>query len=205
MTTPKPAEPDPGNEGQGERLDGPVSQPIQHASVSARVPSHVAHGTLSTGVVVFEGPHEFVLDFVLRLGPPHAVVARVVMPHEVFGQLSAALDENIRLYTERFGPPAPMPIAGPLQSASAATAEPGPKIEDVYDQVRLADEMLSGAYANAVMISHSPAEFWFDFITNFFPRSAVSARVYMSAQQILRIRETLHSSWRGHLAKKKRS
>jgi hypothetical protein len=34
--------------------------------------------------------------------------------------------------------------------------------------------MLSGSYANSVLIGHSPSEFFFDFITGFYPNPAVS-------------------------------
>jgi hypothetical protein len=44
----------------------------------------------------------------------------------------------------------------------------------------LPDEELSGSYANGVMIGHTPSEFKFDFLTNLFPTSAVSARVFLS-------------------------
>ena len=44
--------------------------------------------------------------------------------------------------------------------------------------------MLSGRYANAVLIRHSATEFCFDFITNFYPQSAVSARVYIAAPHL---------------------
>jgi len=56
-----------------------------------------------------------------------------------------------------------------------------PQIEDIYDDLKLPDEMLSGRYANAVLIRHSGTEFCFDFITNMYPRSAVSARVFLAA------------------------
>ena len=41
---------------------------------------------------------------------------------------------------------------------------------------KMRDDIHSGSYANAVMIGHGPHEFSFDFITNFYPQSAVSAR-----------------------------
>ena len=64
----------------------------------------------------------------------------------------------------------------------------------MYDELKLPDEDLSGAYATTVMIGHSPAEFIFDFITRFFPRAAVSSRVYISASHVPRVLETLASS-----------
>lgn len=86
-------------------------------------------------------------------------------------------------------PPAPPPAesdrAGsdsPADPPAPAPAPPAPQpIADIYDQIRLADEMIGGAYANVVSITHTPAEFCFDFIASFYPRSAVTARVYLAA------------------------
>jgi hypothetical protein len=47
--------------------------------------------------------------------------------------------------------------------------------------------MLSGSYANSVMVGHSASEFFFEFITGFYPHAAVSARVFMSAPQMARL------------------
>jgi hypothetical protein len=54
---------------------------------------------------------------------------------------------------------------------------------------------MSGCYANAVMVGHSASEFSFDFITTFFPRSAVSCRVYLTVPQVPRLLETLTRSF----------
>ncbi|MCA9181564.1 MAG: DUF3467 domain-containing protein, partial [Planctomycetales bacterium] len=61
--------------------------------------------------------------------------------------------------------------------------------------LKIRDEFLSGAYANAVMIGHGPHEFSFDFITNFYPHSAVSSRVFLAAGQIPRLYESLKGTW----------
>lgn len=182
---------DPGQSGEGDRDPmKPQNQQVQLTPVSARVPAGVGRGVLSTGVVVFHGPSEFVLDFLLRLGSPHSIAARVVLSPLVFGQYIKALRENLTMYTGRFGPPPQLPVPAPQGKNQP--------INDLYDELKLPDEMLSGVYANAVMIGHSPAEFWFDFITNFFPRSAVSARVYMTAQQIPGLVETLATSYEAY-------
>jgi hypothetical protein len=165
----------------------PRNEQLQHMPVSARVPTNVGRGVLSTGVVAFHGPSEFVLDFLLRLGSPHSVAARIVLSPQVLGQFLQALRENVTMYTNRFGAPPSLPVPPP-QAKNIP-------INDLYDELKLPDEMLSGVYANAVMIGHSPSEFWFDFITNFFPRSAVSARVYMTAQQIPGLVDTLTTSF----------
>lgn len=166
---------------------GAINEQIQHAPLSARIPTHVGRGVFSTGAIVFEGPSEFVLDFVLRTGSPHCVAARVAMPHGVFAQFINALKANLKGYEDKFGAPRGMPAPPP--GATRTT------IAELYEQLKLPDEMLSGVYANGVMIGHTPAEFWFDFITNFYPRSAVSARVFLSAQQAPGLLQTMIGSY----------
>lgn len=162
-------------------------QPVRSQHVSARVPDRVSRGSFSTGVIVMTGGTEFILDFVQNLGRPHAVVSRVVMPHAVLPQFIDALVKNIDLYKQRFGPPPELPK--PPQSDRKPTAQ------EIYDELKLPDEQLSGAYANGVMIGHSGAEFSFDFLTNFFPHSAVSSRVFLSAAQVPRLLESLQGTY----------
>jgi hypothetical protein len=45
------------------------------------------------------------------------------------------------------------------------------------------------------MIGHGPYEFSFDFITNFFPQSAVSSRVFVSSGQVGLLYDSLKSTW----------
>ena len=54
---------------------------------------------------------------------------------------------------------------------------------------------MSGNYANAVMIGHTATEFSFDFITTFFPRSAVAQRVFLAAPNARRLLESLVHSF----------
>ena len=172
---------------------GAFTQEVQHQQVSARVPDRVSRGVFSTGAMVFQGPHEFVIDFVLRMAQPHQIVARVVLPLSIMPSVIGALRENLGNFTSKFGPPPPLPAPpAPVQA---------PPIEEIYSQLKLPDDLLSGFYANAVMIAHSSAEFYFDFITNFYPRSAVSCRVYMSAPQIPGFLNTLTRSFQQYQQK----
>lgn len=91
---------------------------------------------------------------------------------------------------------------GPTESETPASPRPasptGGKTataQEIYDDLKIRDELLSGAYANAVMIGHGPHEFSFDFITNFYPSSSVSSRVFLSAGQIPRLYESLKGTW----------
>jgi hypothetical protein len=172
----------------------PYCEEIQHSQVSAVVPERVARGVFSTGAVVVQGQHEFILDFLLRMSQPQQVAARVVLPPAVVAQFIAALSDNLRNYESKHGPPF-VPNA-PGSSAQSPNAPGSPvSAQELYEQLKLQDDVLSGNYANAVMIGHTPSEFCFDFITTFFPRSAVSCRVFMAAPGVPRLLDSLKHSF----------
>lgn len=179
---------------EGENSSDHMQQEFQFQPVSARVPERVARGVFSTGAIVLQGPDEFVIDFILKLAHPHQVVARIVLPTAVIPRFIAALEENLRIYERNFGTVPQMP------QLKEAPGEPQPEsIEELYAQLKLPDEMLSGCYANAVMIGHAPAEYCFDFITNIYPRSVVSARVFMAAPQAPALYDVLSRTWKKFL------
>jgi hypothetical protein len=184
--------PNESSEPSGPHEEGPYCEEIQHSQVSAVVPERVARGVFSTGAVVVQGVHEFILDFLLRMSQPQQVAARVVLPPGVVAQFIAALTDNLNNYQSKYGAPA-VPN-GPAGQPAAAPASPV-SAQDLYEQLKLQDDVLSGNYANAVMIGHTPCEFCFDFITTFFPRSAVSCRVFMSAPGVPRLLESLKHSF----------
>jgi hypothetical protein len=171
--------------------NAPIIQDIQHQSISARVPEKVAKGVFSTGAIVAQGAQEFVIDFLIRMAPPQQLAARVIIPVPVMPRLIGALQDNIEKFTQAFGPPPALPIPTPQQRAQ----NPPPNLDDLYNELKIADDQLCGAYANVVRIVHTPAEFCFDFITAFYPRSAVSCRVYLSAPQAPRFLDTLKHSF----------
>ncbi len=184
MTDP-PAPDDPSPEPNGN--EGPHSQEIRHSHIGALVPTHVARGVFTTGAVVLQGQHEFIVDFLLRMQQPQQVVARVVMPPAVVNQFIMALQENIKRYEDRFGP-IHMPVI-PNQNQQRQSAQ------DLYESLKISDDVQSGSYANAVMIGHSPTEFSFDFITTFFPRSSVSQRVFMASANARRLLDSMNHSF----------
>jgi hypothetical protein len=164
--------------------DQPVREPIRHQALSARVPERVARGVYSTGQLVMDSPKEFVIDFFQGLTRPFQVNARVIMTPMTMQEFVATLQLNLDNYTRAFGPPPPMLVPQPQQR---------PSIEEIYQNFKLADDMLSGSYANSVLIGHSPSEFFFDFITGFYPNPAVSARVYLPASHVPRFLNTLRT------------
>ncbi|MCA9063726.1 MAG: DUF3467 domain-containing protein [Planctomycetaceae bacterium] len=184
MTTPQHPE--------GHPDDGPHSQEIRHSHIGALVPAHVARGTFSTGAVVLQGQYEFIVDFLLRMQQPQQVAARVVLPPGVVAQFIHALQDNLKKYEERFGP-IHMPTVQPPQQGQQQNQRQS--AQDLYDQLKLPDDVMSGDYANAVMIGHTMTEFSFDFITTFFPRSAVSQRVFLAAPNAKRLLDSLNHSF----------
>jgi hypothetical protein len=175
----------PGGENPETSPSGPqgaFTQQFQHQPVSARVPEKIARGVMSTGVLVLDSPHEFVLDFLQGLTRPAQVVARVVVVPAVMEQIATAVAENVAKHAQGFGQIQQQP----------RPPGPRPTIAEIYENFKLPDELLSGTYANSVMIGHSATEFFLDFITGFYPTAAVSARVLMAAPQVSRMSETLN-------------
>ena len=109
------------------------------------------------------------------------------MAPNVVGLFLRALKENLDKYRQNFGPPATLPPPPPGMKP--------PPISEVYEQLKLPEEIMSGTYANAVMIVHSPAEFCFDFVTSFYPKSAVSARVYLAVPHVTQLYDSLSRSY----------
>ena len=153
-----------------------ITQEVKYSQVSARVTEKVSSGVFSSGALLLNGQNEFILDFLQRMVQPQRVVARVVMSPPALLSFCNALEENLSMFQAKFGAPQQLPPPPP-------GSVPLP-IDELYAQLKIADEMLEGSYSNAVMISHSPSVFVFDFIATFDPRSVVSARVFMSASQI---------------------
>lgn len=180
------AEHTPGSPDEGQ----PQPRGPESPALRARVPDHVAGGTFSTGAIVMTGQTEYIVDFLQTIGRPHKVAARVVIPHAVMPQFIEALTTNLELYRNRFGDPVtPQP---PQPSPDARRPTP----QEIYDDLKLPDEVMSGTYANGVMIGHGATEFGLDFLTSFFPQSAVSARVFVAAGQVPRLLDSLRGAVR---------
>jgi hypothetical protein len=173
--------------GQDPEQNPNSSEQVRAQHVTARVPEGVSQGVFSTGVILMTGANEFVIDFVQNVGPPASVAARVVVPHGVLPQLIEALRKNLDAYGQRFGLPPDLPKPPPGAKR--------PTVQEIYDELKIADDVLPGAYANGLMIGHTASEFKLDFLTNLFPHSAVSSRVFVSAPQVPRMIESLNATY----------
>jgi hypothetical protein len=80
-------------------------------------------------------------------------------------------------------PPAFNTVHDTLHHGPPTTPPPAP-ITELYEQLKFSEELMAGAFSNAVMIRHTPEEFCFDFISNLYPRPIVVSRVYASAGRV---------------------
>jgi hypothetical protein len=158
------------------------TQQFSHQPIGARVPEKIARGVFSTGVIVLDSPKEFVLDFLQGLSRPFQVSARIILAPATFEEFTVALKDNLNKYTEAFGPIPQLPKPNNPSR---------PTIQEIYETFKVNDDLLSGNYANSVMIGHTPAELFLDFITGFYPTAAVSTRIFMAATQGPRVLETV--------------
>jgi hypothetical protein len=186
----KPEQPPAPGDPQPQGSLGTHSQQFSHNPVAARVPERVARGSHATGVLVLDSPTEFVIDFLQAVTRPFQIVSRIVVHPAIMGQIATALQDNISKYSTTFGAPPAAPPPPPNQKR--------PTIQEIYENVKLPEEQLSGNYANSVMIGHTQAEFYIDFITGFYPTAAVSSRIFLSASQAPRVLETLNVSLQQH-------
>ena len=192
-----PEDPVPDNASSGEEQEPanqgePSATPGAERHVSARVPESVSTGVLSTGVIVMTGANEFVVDFIQGLGQPAQVAARVVVPHSVMPQFVDALKRNLEIYKQRYGDPPQLP-----QNPNSQQRQPS--AQEIYDELKITDDVLAGSYANGVMIGHSMTEFKLDFLANLFPHTTVSSRVFMATPQVPRMLESLNRTYQQFL------
>ena len=131
------------------------SETVRKQHVTARVPEAVSRGVFSTGVILMTGNTEFVIDFLQNLGGPAQVVARIALPHAVLPSVIAALRTNLDNFSQRFGAPPELP---------RPQNQRRPSVQEIYDELKLPDELLAGSYANGLMVGHSASEFKLDFL-----------------------------------------
>ena len=170
----------------------PQTGQYQHQPVAARVPEKVVRGVYCTGQIVLDSPKEFVIDFLQGLTRPFQVGARVVMTPQTVHEFILAMQQNVEAYQKTHGA---------FPQINTPPQERRPTIEEIYEHYKVPDDMHSGAYANTVLMGHSQSEFFFDFITGFYPTSAVSARVLLAAGQAPRFLNTLRTSLQQYQAR----
>src|SRR2546423_3967919 len=136
MTPEQPPQPPGGNPPPDQ-----ITQQVHHSRISARVPEKIGRGTFATHALILTGNQELCCDFLLRMAPPYLLAARVVLPYSTLGPLIHAIGENLENYRQRFGN-APPALPPPPPNV------PQPDLAEVYDQLKITDEVAVGSYAN---------------------------------------------------------
>lgn len=91
-------------------------------------------------------------------------------------------------------PSEPSMDADPVADPTSAPPRDGPPVRDVYEELKMTEDVAAGAYANGLLISHGPTEFCLDFVGHFFPKAVVSRRVFVAAGAMPRLIESLDGS-----------
>ena len=176
----------PGKKDPDPQQPGPNIQRLTSPSQSVRVPDKVLRGVFASGFVVYSSTNEFVMDFYQGIAKPPQVVARVVMSLAALEGLIKLLRENMATFAKNFGMPNPIPKAPNDRQLT---------IQELYDELKVPEEIQSGSYATGLMVNFNPVEFHFDFVTGFFPNASVSSRVYLAAPRVQNMIETLSNTY----------
>jgi hypothetical protein len=155
---------------------------------------------------------------VLRMNKPHQIVARVYLPFHlvppVMGTLRGSLDKHRQSHGPAPAPaagnpapgnPAPAPAPAPAHPAptppAATNAGPVVNVDEVYQDLKMSEEVMCGVYANALLVVYNNSDFCLDFIVNLYPRAVVTARVFMSAAHVASLLTSLTQTWQHVQAK----
>ena len=143
-----------------------------------RVNPTTSQGAYATGLVVLHTRDEFMLDFIAGFASPPQVVGRVVATPAHLKRMLKALLDNFGRYEKSFG-------AIPVQPEN--TRAKAGQVGELYAKLQVMDEVLGGAYSNAMSVMHTRDEFIMDFLTNFPPVSKVTSRVVVNPTHLRRI------------------
>lgn len=153
---------DSGKQRESRSAAQPLHGELQHRAVTARVREQASRGAFANAAIVLSGQHEFVIDFVLRMGQPDRVAARVVLSFPVAEQFVDALQDNIAKYERQFGPiPDPARLLGKGQASGNHSPNPSGNGHTPSPDQPLSPEVLPGATQETIGLSpltdHSPA------------------------------------------------
>lgn len=154
------------------------NEKIFHNPPTAIIPEEVGIGFFATEVVIFYGENEVTIDFIQAIVKPFRVVSRVILNFDVAKKLFQDLKKQMLSIEENkeFN----SLIKNLIEDPGLDVPQKANKVEDIYDELKLSNEQLKGAYSNKVIITYGKDAFSIDFINNIFPKSIVVARIFMS-------------------------
>jgi len=178
----------------------------EQRKLSVKVPDPLLAGVHANHTIVRHTREEFLIDFVNRFPPGAVVTARLIVSPGHLKRMIGALAENLSRYERAHPAPAsarrvtgetgtvpPSGGEGSAEvSAGSGAAGEGPSGGEAAPAqaarlpTKVPDIVLAGAYANQMVVSHSPDEFLLDFMNIFPPEGVVTARVFLSPGQLRR-------------------
>jgi len=179
-------------------MDRVIGMSREH-KLSVKVPDRLLPGVYANQMIIRHTREEFLIDFLNRFPPEGVVTARVIVSPGHLKRMIGALGDNLRRYETTHGPVlragAPSgssdddrgrsPDGGQGTPASGPTASAQPPLKQI--KAKVPERVLAGVYANQMVVSHSPEEFLIDFVNIFPPEGVVTARVFVSPDQIKRM------------------
>jgi len=145
---------------------------------ATKIDPKTSQGAYATGLIVIHTRDEFMLDFIAGFASPPRIVGRVIATPPYLKRMLKALLDNIGRYEKTFG-------AIPTQPEN--TRAKAGQVSELYAKLQVTDEVLGGAYSNAMAVMHTRDEFIMDFLANFPPVSKITSRVVVSPTHLRRI------------------
>lgn len=148
----------------------------------------------------------YLADFLCAATYPASIGARVIMTPRGLGRAIQVVETALESYQSKFGPLRPRGAKRRLATVAARAAKPPPdqaegddsptelKIRDLYDEQKSSDRVLADAFADSLTIRHNPEEFCFDFVSNFYPKSFLTARLIIPAGRVPGLLQALRKS-----------
>jgi len=171
--------------------------------LSVKVPNRLLPGVYANQMIIRHTREEFLIDFLNRFPPEGVVTARVIVSPGHLKRMIGALQDNLRRYEATHGPvlragtptgAADNRSAAPQPEGAPAAAAPGAGAPRAL-QAKVPERVLAGVYANQMVVSHSSEEFLIDFINIFPPEGVVTARVFVSPDQLKRMIAALRDNF----------
>lgn len=165
-----------------ENEDGLVQ--VQHSLATARIPDAVGAGVFANEMVILKGSGEIAIDFIQGMASPRRLATRAIMNLETAAQMVKSLESAMD------GCVLTMNGCTFVLSGGSGIRWMGPEdqekkqdevsVSQIYETTKITDDVLVGRYANMVHVSQSNGTFCLDFVTTLFPRSVVTARVFLA-------------------------
>lgn len=158
-------------------MNDPIDQPTPNRP-APKIDPETSQGAYATGLVVLHTRDEFMLDFIAGFTAPPKIVGRVVATPAYLKRMLKALLDNFSRYEKAYGA-----VSVPPENTRAKAGQ----VSEIYARLQVGDDVLGGAYSNAMAVMHTRDEFIMDFLTNFPPASKVTSRVVVSPTHLRRI------------------